>query len=423
MKLVLYNITYHDCPVQIRETVAFTPDQCHQMLRQMHAEPSVSEAAVISTCNRIEFYLYAKKSFDTAAFITSLVEALRPDALENWKKHSRQYQDIDVVTHLFEVAAGLDSQMLGENQVLAQVKAAYTMSIDARMSRFLFHHLFHNAFRVGKAVRTRTYINCGAVSVSLAAVELAQKQLNLQAVTAMLIGAGENAELAAHYLVKAGLKNLIIANRSLENAGQMQTRLGAGRVISLDDIQPELAHIDLLITSTAAEHPLVTFRIAEPVLKNRVKKLLIVDIAVPRDVDPDLAKFACVSLHNIDDLDRQVGQNRQKRCREIPKAQQIVAEFTDAFAKWYASLDLVPVITDLTQKGLDLARAEAKRYAADFGPDTDKKLRLFAESLVRKILHGPITFLKSVEGEPTAEQLQAVDLINKMFLSQDKTQQ
>jgi glutamyl-tRNA reductase len=313
--------------------------------------------------------------------------------------------------------------MLGENQVLAQVKAAYTMSIDACMSRFLFHRLFHNAFRVGKAVRTRTDINCGAVSVSLAAVELAQKQLNLQAADAMLIGAGENAELAARYLVKAGLKNLIIANRSLENAAQMQARLGAGRVISLDDIQPELAHIDLLITSTAAEHPLVTFPIAEPVLKNRGKMLLIIDIAVPRDVDPDLAKFACVSLHNIDDLDRQVGQNRQKRRREIPKAQQIVAEFTDAFAKWYASLDLVPVITDLTQKGLDLARAEAKRYAADFGPDSDMKLRLFAESLVRKILHGPITFLKSVEEEPAAEQLQAVDLINKMFLSQDKTEQ
>ncbi|MHC4501105.1 MAG: glutamyl-tRNA reductase, partial [Planctomycetota bacterium] len=188
------------------------------MLRQMHAEDGVSEAVILDTCNRIEFYVYAKKTFDVTGFLAELIGQVRPEGLDTWHKYSRQSGEMDVVRHLFEVAAGLDSQMIGENQILSQVQSAYTLSLDCRMSKFMFHRLFHNAFRVGKAVRTSTNINCGAVSVSLAAVELAKTKIDLSSAPAMVIGAGENAELAAKYLLKAGLQNLIIANRNTEKA-------------------------------------------------------------------------------------------------------------------------------------------------------------------------------------------------------------
>ena len=421
MKLVLENITYHNCPVQIRERVTFEPELRSFMLRQMHNQQAISEAVILETCNRLEFYLYAKKTFDISRFLAKLISQVRPEAVDTWSKYHCETTGIDVVRHLFKVAAGLDSQMIGENQILSQVKSAYTQSLDCRMSKFMFHRLFHNAFRVGKAVCTQTHINCGAVSISLAAVELAKKKIDLSAATAMVIGAGENAELAAKYLVKNGLQNLVIANRNLDNAQAMKSRLKTGQIISLENVVEKLPHVDLIVSSTGAAEPILTYDAAANMLAHRDKPLLIIDIAVPRDIEPSLGGCDSVSLYNIDDLDEHISANKQKRSGEIPKAQAIVAEFTDKFAKWYGSLDLLPVITQLTQRGVDLARSEANRYAKDFGEDNSHKLKLFAESLVKKILHGPVTFLKANgDEEPSAEQLQAADLINRMFLPEGK---
>jgi glutamyl-tRNA reductase len=429
MKLVLNNVTCHNCPVQLRERVAFTAEKRRSMLKKMHADEHISEAVILETCNRSEFYTYAKKDFDVSGFLAELIGQTQPEATDIWSKYSRQNVGVDAVRHLFEVAAGLDSQMLGENQILSQVKSAYTESIDCRTSKFIFHRLFHNAFRAGKAVRTNTDINCGAVSISLAAVELAKKKIDLSTTAALIIGAGENSELAAKYLLKAQLPTLIIANRNTKKAQALRTRLklvpskveGTGEIISLADIVDRLTDVDLVISSTAAAEPIVTYQAVADSLSRRQKALLMIDIAVPRDIEPQISQFDCVSLYNIDDLNEQISRNREKRSNEIPKAQAIVAEFTDKFMQWYDSLNLVPTITQLTQKGLNLAHSEAKRYAKDFGKGSTDKLELFAESLVKKMLHGPINFLKNgTDEEPSTEQLQAVDLINKMFLSQGK---
>jgi glutamyl-tRNA reductase len=421
MKLVLNNVTYRNCPVQLREKVAFSVEKHRSMLKKMHAEEHISEAVILETCNRSEFYTYVKKDFDVRKFLAELIRQTQPEAVDTWSKYNQESVGIDVVRHLFEVAAGLDSQMPGENQILSQVKSAYTESIDCRMSKFIFHHLFHNAFRVGKAVRNNTDINCGAVSISLAAVELAKKKIDLSTAAAMVIGAGENAELAARYLLKSGLSNLIIANRNTKKAQAMRARLKKGEIISLADIAKRLADVDLVISSTASAEPIVTYQAVADYLSKRQKALLLIDIAVPRDIEPQISQFDCVSLYNIDDLNEQISRNREKRSNEIPKAQAIVAEFTDKFMQWYDSLNLVPTITQLTQQGLKLAHSEAKRYAKDFGKGSTDKLELFAESLVKKMLHGPISFLKSdANQEPTTELLQAADLINKMFLSRGK---
>ena len=421
MKLVLNNITYHNCPVQVRERVLFTPERRRLLLKRMHAEQGVSEAVILQTCNRLEFYLYAEKSFDCRTFLTQLISQLQPASVDTWSKYSTEGTGVNIVQHLFEVSAGLDSQMLGENQILSQLKSAYTESIKCRMSKLIFHRLFHNAFRVGKAVRTDTDINCGAVSIGLAAVELARRKIDVSSGTAMVIGAGENSELVARYLLKAGLKHLIIANRDTQKAEAIASRLKSARVITLPDIAETLSEVDVLISSTAAVEPVVKYRTVKDTLVHREKPLLIIDIAVPRDVEPDVSQFECVSIYNIDDLNEQINSNRDKRSNEIPKARAIVQEFTDKFSRWYDSLNLVPVISKLTQKGLELAHGEAARYAKDFGEGNSDKLRSFAESLVRKVLHGPISFIKAGDGEELSQkQLQGIDLINKMFLSQDE---
>jgi glutamyl-tRNA reductase len=421
MKLVLNNVTYRNCPVHLREKAAFTPEKRHILLKKMRAEKHIFEAVILETCNRSEFYTYAKKDFDVDGFLTELIRQVQPEALNTWSKYSLESSGTDAVRHLFEVAAGLDSQMLGENQVLSQVKSAYTESINCRMSKFLLHHLFHEAFRVGKSVRTNTDINCGAVSISLAAVELAKKKIDLSAASAMVIGAGENAALTAKYLLKARLPSLIIANRNTKKAQALRTQLKSGEIIALADIADRLADIDLLISSTAAAEPVVTYQAVAARLSKRKKPLLMIDLAVPRDIAPNISRFKCVSLFNIDDLNEQISLNKKKRSCEIPKAQSIVTEFTDKFMQWYDSLNLIPTITQLTQQGLNLAHSEAKRYAKEFAQTSNDKLQLFAESLVKKVLHGPITFLKNGSDEkPNAEHLRAVDLINKMFLSQSK---
>jgi glutamyl-tRNA reductase len=237
----------------------------------------------------------------------------------------------------------------------------------------------------------------------------------------MIIGAGENSVLAAKYLLKAHLPTLIIANRNTKKAQTLRTQLKAGEIIPLANIADRLAEVDLVISSTASAEPVVTYRAVAHTLSQRKKPLLMIDLAVPRDIDPKIGRFDCVSLFNIDDLNGQISRSKEKRNREIPKAKAIVTEFTDKFMQWYDSLGLVPTIAQLTQQGLNLAQSEAKRYAKDFSRGSSDKLQLFAESLVKKVLHGPITFLKNGDDEkPSAEHLRAVDLINKMFLSQSK---
>jgi glutamyl-tRNA reductase len=422
MELFLNILTFHNCPVKLREKATFGGEQRHSILRQMHAEKKISEAVILETCNRLEFYLYAKKSFDCSGFLTKLIEQMKPDAVETWSRYSRQTTGIDAARHLFEVASGLDSQMLGESQILSQVKSAYTESLDSRMSKFVFHHLFHTAFRAAKAVRTNTNINGGTASIGLAAVDLVKKEIDFSAATAMVIGAGENAELVAKYLVKAEIAGLIIANRDKTKAQAVCSRLGSGKAIGLEKLADRLAEVDVVISSTAAQELILTYQTASKILSQRKRPILIIDIAVPRDVEAKVGELEYVRLYDIDDLDSQITKNKKKQQSEIDKAQRIIAEFTSEFAGWYNSLNLVPVISQLTRRGIELARSEAQRYTKDFGGENSEKLQRFAESLVKKILHGPISFLKNGGNQqPNAEQLHAADLINKMFLSQNES--
>ena len=394
------------------------------MLRALLDRPGVGEAAILQTCNRSEVYLYAKRNTDWAKAISEAIEQVNPAAVQVWGTYCRQQRGIEAARHLFTVAAGLDSQMLGENQILSQVKAAYLESIECYASRFVFHRLFHTAFQAGKAVRMRTDISGGAVSISLAAVELAKEKVKLDTRAVMIIGAGENAELAARYLIKQGVGGLIIANRNKSHAEELCRRLGKGRAIPLSGIAGAMREVDLVIASTGSDRPVVNYEDVEKVLRRRRRPILMIDIAVPRDIDERIGEFGCVSIVNIDDLDQRIVANKKKRSSEIPRAEKIVDDFTGKFADWLDSLAVVPAVARLTQRATEMARAEARRYAKHFGLKNAKKLETFAESLTRKLLHGPVSFLKgSNHQEPSSQQLRSLDLVNKMFLLDDEVGQ
>jgi glutamyl-tRNA reductase len=336
-----------------------------------------------------------------------------------WKTYHKTSLERDVVFHLFQVASGLDSQMIGENQIINQLKAAYTMSIEKRTSKFFFHRLMHNAFRVSKAVRTQTAINCGAVSISLAAIELARRSIDLAGAHVLLIGAGENAALAAKYLVKSGIGTLTIASRTLATARELSGQLKTGHAILLPQVPEYLAKADLVISSTASPEPVITLENTKVPLNQRKKPLLLIDIAVPRDISPDITEHPRARLFNIDDLHYQIELNKAAREEEVPKAVDIVQQQTNRFLQWLGSLDTAEVISQLTRKYMAYARQEAQRYEKDFAETDREKLSLFAESLARKILHGPISFLKDTEEhELSSQQLHAVDQVKTMLLKQ-----
>jgi glutamyl-tRNA reductase len=417
MKLTLFGISHHNCGIAEREKLNLSHDEQCTILREVHALPDLVEALVLNTCNRLEFYFYGSKQFDPKAHADGVISKLRPAGLQTWRQKYYEQHGISVVRHLFRVAAGLDSQMIGENQIISQLKSAYATALECHTSKFLFHKLMHNAFHVGKAVRSETQMNCGAASVPLAAVEMAKKAMSPGSGKVMVIGAGESAELAASYLAKFGVKELLIANRSGESAQAIIERLRTGRVIRLDEVAGQMANVDVVIASTSAAEPVVKLAEAETYIAARNRPLTIIDIAVPRDVEEGIGRLKNVKLFNIDDLNKIAEENKNRRAQTIPSAEAIVEEHVKEFSTWLDSLSIVPVIRDLTQHLVETARGEARRYAASVGGVKPDELEVFAESLAKKILHGPIQFLKSTgDDEPTFEQLQAMSLINRVFL-------
>lgn len=424
MNFYYYGIDYKNTPLTVRETLTLDSAQQRKILHLLGSEPSVNDAMILNTCGRLEFYLYAKSQFDPAEFIQDLLADAAIDTSRQWQKFCDSLTGTDVVRHIFCVAAGLDSQMLGENQVLTQLKAAYCQAHDCKTIKFMFHRLLHSAFRAGKAVRSHTDINCGAVSIALAAVELAAREITLTDAKVLILGAGENAELIAKYLSKNQIAELIIANRSSRAGQKITEKLKTGRIVELAEAVEELSDADLLIASTAAKEPLITKANAWGMLDKRNEPVLMIDIAVPRDIDPALADHKNVRLFNIEDLNERIEKNTHSRFGEIPKAQALVAEHVKLFENWLQSLNVTPVIAAINKKFIETAHAAAARYAKDFDPADSDKLAAFAESLAKKLLHGPVSFLKNNDqGDlPDSAEIPAIDLINKILLSDHQEQ-
>jgi len=333
------------------------------------------------------------------------------------KPYLYTYIDQEAVKHLFRVTCSLDSMVVGEPQILGQIKQAYRQAVEARTSGVILNRLLHKAFSVAKQVRTETRIGRSAVSISYAAVELAKKIFNeLTGKVVLLIGAGEMAELAAEHLLNNSVDRIIVANRTLERAMALAKRF-RGTSVPLDEVAEELSRADIIISSTGSPDPILTAdEVKRRMRSRRNRPLFFIDIAVPRDIEPAVNRIENVYLYNIDDLQGIVDLNRADRLREAGRAEHIITAEALKFESWLRTLEVVPTIVALREKAEQIRQGELKKTFGPLDPlpdDLARSLQVVTQSIVSKVLHDPILFLKRTSSKARKDLY--LDTARKMF--------
>lgn len=422
-KIILIGLNHRTAGVDVRERFALT--DVDNFEKGLMAHCPVHECMCLSTCNRVEIAVVSKR-IPEREVMDSLVEywagVCKGDPsqlLEN----TYQYADLEAVKHLFTVACSLDSMVMGEPQILGQLKDAYRKAVEEGTAKTIINRLLHKSFSVAKRVRTETAIASSAVSISFAAVELAKKIFgSLEGTKAMMVGAGEMAELAVTHLLQNGVEDIIIANRTLSRAKELTKTLG-GEAIQIENMVDRLHEVDIVISSTGSPVSVIKAKDAKAALKRRKNKpQFLIDIAVPRDIDPNINQLDNVYLYDIDDLKEVVEDNMAQRQEEANKARAVVDMETETFSNWLNSLELQPTIVDLVDKNEDIAMRELGKTLRRIGP-VDEKTRAALETLVlsvgKKCLHEPICFLKRrTQEEGSAERF--IDLARRMFNLDDE---
>jgi len=423
-ELSVIGTSHQIAPVEVREGLALASDEAARVLAGIRAEKVFDEALLLSTCNRTEVYFVPRTDADPLAYFldhVARVKSVRPAAGADI---FYRRDDADAVRHLFRVAASLESQIVGEHEILGQVKDAYRLAVEARTTSALLNKLTHWALRVGKRVRTETDLGAGSASVAAAAVDLARHIFSsLEGKTVLLVGAGQTAEAAARALLGSGADHLVVANRTLHRARQLAYDLAHETIdravteaVGLDAIPETIAKADLVITSTASEEPVLTWRDLSEVLRTRRGAVLIVDIAVPRDVDARLGSLDNVYLYNIDDLDRLVRRNLERRRQDIPKAEAIVEYEVGRFGRWLATRQAAPTIRLLQQPLATIQKKHIDRYGKQFSQIDRTQLEQFTQAMCKQILHTPLALLKELSADAApSERLAAVDLVRRLF--------
>lgn len=418
--IYLLGLNHKTAPVEIREQFALTnasPDQ----LGLVDRKEDIREGLLLSTCNRVELLFVGtadgsgeEKALQCwAGYCQRDPERLRP--------YIYSYRGLDAIRHMFTVASSLDSLVVGEPQILGQLKDAYKTAVDCGLTRTVVNRLMHKAFSVAKRVRTETRIANAAVSISYAAVELARHIFgDLQGRKAMLVGAGEMAELAATHLLATGVDEILVANRTLSRGQELAQQFGTqARAVCFEDMFDHLPEVDIIISSTGATRTVVQAREVKTILKKRKNRpMFFIDIAVPRDIDPDVNQLDNVYLYDIDDLKEVVEENIAQRQDEAERAREIIEEEVDKFQLWLRSLELNPTIVDLFDQAESLAQKEIRRTLKNLGdqatPEVEHALETMAHSLSKKLLHQPVTFLKRRAREEESAQ-EFISLTRRLF--------
>jgi len=415
-EIYLFGLNHKTADVEVRE--AFALGDCENFEQCLLDGGTIRECLVLSTCNRVEILAAAQTGRDAMAPVLERWSDYANKASDTLKPHLYVHKNLDAVRHLFLVASGLDSLVLGEPQILGQIKQAYRRSVDSGSAKVVINRLLHKAFSTAKLVRSSTGIGASAVSISYAAVELAKRIFGEMAgKKAMLVGAGEMAELAAVHLMNAGVEEIMVANRTFSRAEELARRF-KGRPILFEELIAKLPEADIVISSTGAPQTVIQARDVKNVLKRRKHRpMFFIDIAVPRDIDPDVNSLDNVFLYDIDDLKEVVEENLAQRQEEAQRAAKIVDAQVERFGHWLNSLDLQPTIVDLLDQGADVAERELQRTLRRLGPDvsdeTRAALEMMAKSISRKVLHEPIVFLKRRSMENDGERF--IDLTRRMF--------
>jgi glutamyl-tRNA reductase len=393
--LIAFGINHKTAPVEIREKVAFAPEKMEQALHECITQGEVSEAAIISTCNRTEVYFNLHDNEADTHDISALLDwfcQYHQLKKEDVEPYIYLHNNNDAVQHILRVASGLDSLVLGEPQILGQIKDAYSIANQAGTIGRQLNRLFQHTFSVAKQVRTDTAIGANPVSVAFAAVSLAKRIFaNLSEHTALLIGAGETTELVAQHLANQGVKKMIVANRTVERAQLLANKFDA-EAIALSDMPERLVEADIIIASTASQLPILGKGAVERALKQRKHRpMFMVDIAVPRDIEPEVSDLDDVYLYTVDDLHDVIEEGRQSREEAAVQAEEIIKNQVDHFMGWLRSLegvDTIRAFREQAEQKRDEQLALAKKQLAA-GKDPQQVMDDLARTLTNKLIHEP----------------------------------
>ena len=412
---LVYGLNYKNCPVEVRETLHFRERRLPEAYEWIRREwPSV-ETLILSTCNRVELYFSMEKTELSSGMIADFLTAFHGIDRSRFENDAYRMEGKPAIEHLFRVASGLDSMVVGENEILGQLKEAFKAAQEAgAVDSFLFRWA-ERAIRAGKIIRTQTKINEGAVSVPAVAVELAEKIFgHLAGKKIMVLGTGEMSELTLERLRAGGGEALYVMSRSEERGRMLAESFGA-RWVSWEEWEKFLAEIDILIASTSAPHPIVKLDGVKRVIeKRRHRPLFLIDIAVPRNIEPEINSLDDVYLYNIDDLQGVAQSNLKLRRREMRQAETHIEQAVDEFQAWLESLEAGPTI-GLLQKYMDeLVEEEMKKWAG-LDENDNKRLEEFARRLRSKFLHTPLEILKESSRLGTVRKtLEAIHLLFRL---------
>jgi glutamyl-tRNA reductase len=401
MHLTLVGLSHKTAPIEIREKLTFPAHVQPQALSALTHGTEIAEAVILSTCNRTEVYAVAASEAGTDAVIDFLCEFHDLDRRE-LARYLYVVEDHAVVKHLFRVVCSLDSMVVGEAQILHQVKEAYDLSCESGTAQRLFHKLFRQSFELGKRVRTETAIGENAVSISYAAVELAKKVFDtLEGRTVLIVGAGEMSELTARHLVSQGVRSVLVVNRTYERAVELAERFD-GTAVPYEQLFERMHDADIVISSTSAPGYVIEKERVAGVMRGRWSPLFLIDIALPRDVDPAVNGLPNAFVYDIDDLNGVVQSNLEDRMREARRAEGIIEEEIAAFEAWIETLEVVPTIAAIREAAEQVRADEYARAVKRLGALSEKDLatvEALSQAIVSKVLHGPTTRLREAAAE------------------------
>jgi len=398
VNLILVGVNHKTTPVEIREKLAFTKGKIEESVDRLFNFPDIIEHTILSTCNRVEIYARANCQDSAIKAIKQFIcdfHEVSPVELED---HFYSYRNEEAVEHLFRVSSSLDSMILGEAQILGQVKDAYSLAKDLRSTGLVLNQLFKKAFSIAKKVREETGIAERSVSISSAAVELAQKIFDdLENRTVMLVGTGEMAELAAKHLISYGVKTVYVTSRTYDRAVNLARTLN-GSALDFEAFKNELHRADIVITSTSAPNFIIKKEMVEKAIHERKNKpIFFIDIAVPRDIEPGVNDLENIYLYDIDDLQVVVSANMKEREKEAENAMNFISQEVTKFNNWVGTLDAVPTIVEIRKKAENIRNQEIEKTLkkiSHLSEDDKKLLRQMSSSMVNKILHKPTIKLK-----------------------------
>ncbi len=399
MNIVIVGLNHRTAPVDIRERLSIPDSEMGNALYKLTDNPVIEEGLILSTCNRVEVCAVVKETHHGFEVIKQFLASNNHTlSLENITPSLYIYSSSKAIEHLFRVASSLDSMIVGEPQILGQLKDAFDHAILHKTTGIILNKAFKKAISVAKRVRTETKIAESAVSISFAAVELAKKIFgNLNGKSALLIGAGEMAELAARHFVGNGIESITIANRSYERAVELAKNFN-GEPIKIEDFEAEMVKSDIVLCSAGAPDYLIKTEAVKNVIGLRKNRpIFFIDISVPRNIDPEINALDNVFLYDIDDLQHSVQTNIESRKKEALKAEEIITEEITSFVRWFKSLDAVPMIVALKDRAENIRQSEIEKMANKLGNLSEiqkQALEGLTASIVNKLLHNPLTVLK-----------------------------